>query len=256
MTYIENMPHRLLARAVRLAPWALLAGAAITVASPAAAQQAPVFSSSDSLSRAPTDTRYPGENYRKFDTQRNATPVVAGPMLYQSAVDFAKCVGRKHGDKLSSLLGMPQASDTETKAAQDLARSAGGCSKNRLEVGMRLLRGATAEALLSGMKMPLGLTDADFTAFHGAMPAAPASNASLQKVVECQVTTAPGMVRNLVDTKPGSAEADAASNQLATATRSCGSVAVSDPDTALIYRSFLAEGLYHLLDVAAKGAKS
>lgn len=235
-------------------PLALLAGVAIAVTNPAAAQQAPAFSPTDSLSRRPTDERYPGENYRKFDLQRTAD--LSGAGLYQHAVDFARCVGRKHADKLAGLLGAAAASNAEQTAAQDMAKAARGCSDTRLQVSMRLLRGATAEALLGTMNVPLGLTDADFTAFHAAMPAAAPADANVQKIVECQVSTAPGLVRKLVGTTPGTPESDTVGKKLVAATGSCGSVATSDLDTALIYRSYLAEGLYHLLSAAAGGSKS
>ena len=68
--------------------------------------------------------------------------------LYQSTLDFARCMQHTRPERLATLLEKPISSRAEELAADRLLPLSGACPGGRLSVSPRMLRGAAAEVIL------------------------------------------------------------------------------------------------------------
>lgn len=136
------------------------------------------------FNQPPPENRHPGEGYRKYDLNNasdRSDPKSAGN-LYSRAISLTRCIGKKHPEKLAGLLDQPLSGQGEKLAAQDIGRTARMCSDGRVEMSMRVLRGAAAEALLGGMAAPEKMEDAQVKAYYAAMPQAEGGDQSACEV--------------------------------------------------------------------------
>lgn len=189
-----------------------------------------------------------------FDLGAMRSSQLAATEVYAQTVKFARCVERTHPEKLQRLLEKAISSRAESFAAQAMLHREHECLAPDSPVGPRLLRGAAAEAMLENLATPdpdvarVANTDR-VKKFHLAMPKVDGvrdtTSADVQKVIECQVVLAPGLSRKLVDAVPGSLESDRLRHRIAEATGRCGEIVAVGLTYEIVYRTYLAEALYH-----------
>lgn len=174
--------------------------------------------------------------------------------LYQSTLDFARCMQHTRPERLATLLEKPISSRAEELAADRLLRFSGACPGGRLSVSPRMLRGAAAEVILENFAAPAPdrvthINTAQVSDFAAASPPVDQVrdrfSQDVQTFVECQVVLAPGLARKLITTAPGTTGADEAAKELIAATGRCGSFHTQRGPVQIAYRSYLAEALYH-----------
>jgi hypothetical protein len=176
--------------------------------------------------------------------------------VYAQALDIARCVQRTHPEVLRELLDKAVSSRAERLAAERVLRSGRTCPVPipDLSVPTRLLRGAAAEAFLGTIATPepdvAKVANSTRVAdFYKAMPKVDrvrdTTSGDVQTIVECQIILAPGLARKLIESVPGSAESDRLRQHVGDVTTACGTVVTADKRYELIYRTYLAEALYH-----------
>jgi hypothetical protein len=174
--------------------------------------------------------------------------------LYESALEFARCMQRSRPQRLATLLEKPLSSRAEELAVDRLLRFSGTCPGGRLQISARMLRGAAAEAILENFAAAAPdrvthINTAQVSDFVAASPPVDRvrdhTSQDVQTFVECQIVLAPGLARKLITAAPGTNEADNAAEELIAATKLCGSFHTQGGPVQLAYRSYLAEALYH-----------
>jgi hypothetical protein len=189
---------------------------------------------------------------------RNPLPLTE---VYGQALDIARCVARSHPELLSELLNKTVSSRAEQLAAEKVLRSGRTCpvAIPDLLVPTRLLRGAAAEAVLGTIATPepdvAKVANSSRVAdFYKAMPKVDrvrdTTSDDVQKIVECQIILAPGLVRKLIESTPGSTQSDSLRQRVGDVTTACGAIVTADKRYELLYRTYLAEALYHWTRVA------
>jgi hypothetical protein len=172
---------------------------------------------------------------------------------YQDALRIVRCVKQYRPRQIRRFLKTKISSWAESRAAGELLSFSGGCNSDDLDISIRILRGAAAEAMLDN----LATADPDRAsvisagrakAFDELMPdvdrARDKLSEGLQHLVECQVVLAPGLARKMIRTAPGSSDEDRMRQAIESASPACGTVNVPTVAGQLIYRIYLAQALY------------
>lgn len=172
---------------------------------------------------------------------------------YRDALRLVRCVERYHPKQVRRLLKTKISSWAEARSAGDLLSFSGGCGGADLNVSIRILRGAAAEAMLDNLvtadpDRATVVNAARAKAFDEIMPdvdhARDKHSEVIEHLVECEVVLAPGLARKLVATAPGSSAEDRARQAIVSASPACGSVDAPTGAGQLVYRIYLAQALY------------
>jgi hypothetical protein len=172
---------------------------------------------------------------------------------YQDALRIVRCVKQYHPRQIRRFLKTKISSWAESRAAGELLSFSGGCNSDDLDLSIRILRGAAAEAMLDN----LSTADPDRAsvisagrakAFAETMPDVDRANdkdsEGLQHLVACQVVLAPGLARKMIGTAAGSSSEDRFRQAIISASPACGTVNVPTEAGQLIYRIYLAQAVY------------
>lgn len=172
---------------------------------------------------------------------------------YETAVGFARCVSRFDLKTARALLDLAPGSPGEARRFQGLTRQFGGCVAFRAAVPLRYLRGALAEiAVLRDAGVladAVTQVEADrvkgyYTLAPSESPTAEPTAAAVERAARCQSVLVPGLVRKLLEAKPGSSDEAAALDRVYARAPTCAGADVPRRIAASLQRAYLAEALY------------
>lgn len=172
---------------------------------------------------------------------------------YRDALRVVRCVQKYHPKQVRQLLKTKISSWAEARSAGDVLSLSGGCGGDDLNVSIRILRGAAAEAMLDNLATAdpdraTVVSAARAKAFDETLPdidrARDKESQGIQHLVECQVVLAPELARRLMHTSPGSPEEDRSREAIIAASPGCGAVSAPSDAGQLVYRIYLAQALY------------
>lgn len=164
---------------------------------------------------------------------------------FLAASATGKCVARRAGDKAGDYFGGQGTSDPQyAKLSELLSRKYQNCfDGSRSEVSMYSVNAALAEALLlKADAAPAGAVSdpakaQSFYLVDGAIR-------SLDGLDRCIAVNSPGLVRAMLETRPGSPEEKSALAEAYAKTPQCGVATPPDAASSVEHREMLATGLY------------
>jgi len=187
-----------------------------------------------------------------FESLWRQEPEIQGD-AYRSAQVFAKCAESTNESQLAKALATVPGSAKESDAFEKLLQRSKACALGGTTVPTQYLRGALAEQLMfdddtSQIKpLDMSVQASEVQAFYASDMSASAGddlNAKLHKIAACHAALAPGLSRNVFETKPGTAEEGEALDKLFKGEFRCGINEFPEGLSVVMQRALLADMVY------------